>query len=81
MAHAALRFSGILFWSTVYLFNYQDPWDTQWSTTFQCQGDGTMIYPGTVDHIGGTTDIPGGEFADEISARGDGGLRVFSPVG
>ncbi len=52
------HFQGILFWGTNYLTSSQDIWDSQYSTRFLCQGDGTMIYPGTIDRIGGETDIP-----------------------
>jgi hypothetical protein len=51
-------FTGILFWQTVYQYNYADPWTTQYIDNWMVQGDGTMIYPGTIDRIGGTTDIP-----------------------
>ena len=52
-------FEGILFWHTNALTrNGQDVWDTMWYDRFGCQGDGTLFYPGTVDRIGGTTDIP-----------------------
>jgi Glycoside hydrolase 123, catalytic domain len=53
------HFQGILFWGTNYLTGRgQDIWDSQYSSKFLCQGDGTMIYPGTIDRIGGVTDIP-----------------------
>jgi hypothetical protein len=51
---------GTLYWSTVYLFgDNEDPWVSEWSPPY-AQGDGQLIYPGTIDHIGGeqNTDIP-----------------------
>ncbi len=51
-------FQGLLFWHTVYLPGLGlDPWDSQYAPPF-AQGDGNLIYPGTIDRIGGTTDIP-----------------------
>ncbi|MBZ0271080.1 DUF4091 domain-containing protein [bacterium] len=51
-------FEGLLFWHTVYVPGKGlDPWDSQYAPPF-AQGDGNLIYPGTVDRIGGTTDIP-----------------------
>ena len=51
-------FQGLLFWHTVYLPGLGlDPWVSEYAPPF-AQGDGNLIYPGTVDRIGGTTDIP-----------------------
>ena len=53
------HFQGILFWHTLY--NYrggQDLWSDNFAYQFVCQGDGTMIYPGVVSKIGGSSDIP-----------------------
>ena len=53
------HFQGILFWGTNYLTALnQDVWDSMYSSTFLCQGDGTLIYPGTPNRVGGTNDIP-----------------------
>lgn len=52
------HFQGILFWSSIYQYIFKDPWQTQYIDNFLCQGDGTMIYPGVIEAIGGTTDIP-----------------------
>ncbi|NLH50385.1 MAG: DUF4091 domain-containing protein [Myxococcales bacterium] len=51
-------FTGILFWHTNWLLPEIDPWVSMWAAQFFVQGDGTIIYPGTIDHIGGETDIP-----------------------
>lgn len=51
-------FQGVLFWHTVYLAGLGlDGWDDQYAPPF-AQGDGNLIYQGTVDRIGGVTDIP-----------------------
>jgi len=51
-------FTGILFWQTVYVIGQnRDVWESMYAEPF-FQGDGTVIYPGTIDRIGGTTDIP-----------------------
>lgn len=52
------HFTGILFWHTVYVIGqWQDPWNSMYASPF-FQGDGSVIYPGTIDRIGGETDIP-----------------------
>ncbi|NLH48955.1 MAG: DUF4091 domain-containing protein [Myxococcales bacterium] len=52
------HFTGILFWHTVYVIGQgHDPWESMYASPF-FQGDGSVIYPGTIDHIGGETDIP-----------------------
>jgi len=52
------HFTGILFWQTVYIIGQgRDVWDSMFAEPF-FQGDGTVIFPGTIDRIGGTTDIP-----------------------
>jgi glycosyl hydrolase family 123/fibronectin type III domain protein len=51
-------FTGILFWQTVYILGQSnDPWDSMYASPF-FHGDGSVIFPGTVDRIGGLTDIP-----------------------
>jgi len=51
-------FTGILFWQTVYILGkWQDPWDSMYAAPF-FHGDGSVIFPGTVNRIGGQTDIP-----------------------
>jgi hypothetical protein len=40
----------------VYGYHETDPWVSQWA--FAGNGDGTLYYPGTVDHIGGKHDVP-----------------------
>ncbi len=52
------HFEGILFWETVFQYNYTDPWESMYIGMWWVQGDGTLFYPGTPDHIGGATDIP-----------------------
>lgn len=52
------HFEGVLFWFTMYQYMFADPWETQYIEQYSCQGDGTLIYPGTIDRIGGVTDIP-----------------------
>ncbi len=52
------EFTGILFWRITYLWTRQDVWESMYAEKFDCQGDGTLYYPGTPDKIGGTTDIP-----------------------
>ncbi len=52
------EFTGILFWRIQYLWSRQDVWESMYAEPFDCQGDGTLYYPGTPDKIGGTTDIP-----------------------
>ena len=39
-----------------YTWSRTDPWKSQFA--FNANGDGTLWYPGTVDRIGGTHDIP-----------------------
>lgn len=52
------HFTGILFWHTVYVITqWNDPWESMYASPF-FQGDGSVIYPGTVDRIGGVADIP-----------------------
>jgi len=52
------HFTGILFWHTVYVIALgNDPWESMYASPF-FQGDGSVIYPGTIDRIGGETDIP-----------------------
>jgi Glycoside hydrolase 123, catalytic domain len=52
------NFTGILFWRINYLWGRQDVWEDMYADKFLCQGDGTMFYPGTIDKIGGETDVP-----------------------
>ena len=52
-------FEGILYWQTLALTRSgQDVWDSQFYPSLNVQGDGSLIYPGTIDRIGGVTDIP-----------------------
>jgi hypothetical protein len=52
------EFQGLLFWHTVYLPALGlDPWESEYAPPF-AQGDGNLIYPGTIDRIGGVADIP-----------------------
>jgi hypothetical protein len=54
------QFTGTLYWSTIYLMGgTNDPWASEWSPPY-AQGDGQLIYPGTLDRVGGAanTDIP-----------------------
>jgi hypothetical protein len=46
--------TGELYWDTT--DNFASAWTNQYSTGGQ--GDGTLLYPGTTDRIGGTTPIP-----------------------
>jgi hypothetical protein len=53
------NFTGILYWDTTYLLTIdQDPWESQWVASLGVQGDGSLIYPGTIDRLGGQTDVP-----------------------
>jgi hypothetical protein len=48
--------AGELYFDAVYGYHETDPWVSQWA--FAGNGDGTLYYPGTVDRIGGTHDVP-----------------------
>jgi hypothetical protein len=50
--------TGELYYSVDYAFsqNGNDPWTNQWY--FTGNGDGTLLYPGTPEKIGGTANIP-----------------------
>lgn len=52
------NFTGILFWRIQYLWGRQDVWEDMYADNYLCQGDGTLFYPGTIDKIGGETDVP-----------------------
>ncbi|HSD20578.1 MAG TPA: glycoside hydrolase domain-containing protein [Anaeromyxobacter sp.] len=47
--------TGELYWETAFAFTH-DAWTNQWD--FSGNGDGTLFYPGTPAHIGGSTSIP-----------------------
>jgi Domain of unknown function (DUF4091) len=48
---------GELYFATVYAYDFRDPWkEGVWD--FGGNGDGTLFYPGTPAHIGGTTHVP-----------------------
>ena len=48
--------SGELYYETAMAYYTGDPWTDQYN--FGGNGDGTLFYPGTVSHIGGSTEIP-----------------------
>jgi hypothetical protein len=56
--------AGELHFDMVHAYNFwdknqarrRDPWDDQWA--FGGNGDGTLLYPGRPDRIGGTTHVP-----------------------
>jgi hypothetical protein len=48
--------SGELYFDTVYAYHEGDPWKSQWA--FGGNGDGTLFYPGTPEHLGGRRDFP-----------------------
>jgi hypothetical protein len=52
----AHRIGGELYFDVVYADDQGDPWKTQWA--FGGNGDGTLYYPGTPEHIGGAHDAP-----------------------
>lgn len=50
-------FTGELYWDSAYAFvTKRDPWTDQYD--FTGNGDGTLLYPGRPDKIGGSTHIP-----------------------
>lgn len=59
-AHPWLNFkwgaTGELYWDTTYAYSEGNPWESQFY--FSGNGDGTFLYPGTPERIGGKTHIP-----------------------
>lgn len=59
-AMGALAFTegvkGELYFDTVYAYDLEDPWKSQWA--FGGNGDGTLFYPGRPAIIGGKHDVP-----------------------
>jgi hypothetical protein len=47
---------GELYFSTIYAYEHEMPWDNQYY--FGGNGDGTLFYPGTPEMIGGSSHIP-----------------------
>ena len=48
--------SGELYFDVDYIYEFTDPWISQWG--FGGNGDGTLYYPGTPARIGGLHDVP-----------------------
>jgi hypothetical protein len=48
--------TGELYYETVQAYYERDPWQSVYE--FSGNGDGTLFYPGTIDAIGGQTEIP-----------------------